>query len=111
MNTVHTAILIAVCAAATIFTRAVPFLLFGGRRKMPAALSRAAAALPPAIIAVLVIYCLKADILAPGPGAAASLLAICATAAVHLWKRNTLLSISVGTIIYMVLIRIFAGLM
>ena len=56
---------ILVGAAATALLRFLPFLLFGGKRGMPPAVRRLAIKMPPAIIAVLVVYCLKG---VPGSG-------------------------------------------
>lgn len=107
MSTAHSIMLIAVCAAVTFSTRALPFVLFGAKRQMPESVSKILGALPPAIIAVLVIYCIKGDVTAPGAGTIASLLGIACAAVLQLWKKNILLSISCSTVLYMVLIRIF----
>lgn len=106
INVPHSILLIAVTTAVTVLLRAFPFLLFGTGRQMPEGIKKAADILPPAIIAVLVIYCIKGDLFQLTAGAAASFIAIAGVVAVHLWKRNTLLSIAVGTILYMVLIRV-----
>ena len=98
--------IIAVTAAVTLFTRAVPFLFFGGKRKMPAAVQKVAEKLPPAMIAILVIYCIKDALVQPDHTLLATVLALASVVILHLWKRNTLLSIAVGTVLYMVLIRI-----
>ena len=96
-----------VCAACTFALRAAPFLLFSGKKDMPPRLRRLAGRMPAAIIAVLVIYCLKGM---PGAGLSANavtLVSVAAVVALHLWKKNTLLSIAGGTVIYMTLLRIF----
>ena len=95
-----------ICAACTFLIRLVPFALFGGKREMPALVRRLANMMPAAIIAVLVVYCLKG---LPGSGAAniaVSFLSVAAVVALHLWKRNTLLSIAGGTILYMLLLHL-----
>ena len=97
---------ILVGAAATALLRFLPFLLFGGKRGMPPAVRRLAIKMPPAIIAVLVVYCLKG---VPGSGTGAALAALISVAgvvALHLWKRNTLLSIAGGTALYMLLLNV-----
>ena len=95
-----------IAAGVTFLTRALPFAVFGGRRAMPAAVRYLGGVLPGAIIAILVIYCLKGLPAAGGQEAAFQLGALAVTAALHLWRRNTLLSIGVGTALYMVLIRL-----
>ncbi len=101
-----TLVLILTASAVTILLRVFPFALFGGKRQMPEFLKTVAGLLPPAIIAVLVVYCLKSSIMNVTMESAAAAAATASTALIHLWKRNTLLSIAVGTIVYMVLIRV-----
>lgn len=81
------------------FIWAFPFLIFRGKQGMPVFVKNIADKLPPAIIAVLVIYCLKGDLFQISTSAAASAIALTAVVPIHLWKRNTLLSIAVGTVI------------
>lgn len=103
---VYSILIIAVASLCTIATRALPFAVFGGKREMPGTLRRLTTLLPPAIIAVLVVYCLKGLSLEDSTGLAATIVALAAVVILHIWKKNTLLSIASGTIIYMVLIRI-----
>lgn len=97
---------IAVCALCTVALRVAPFALFRGGRQMPPAVRRLAMKLPAAIIAVLVVYCLKALPDSSLPTSAATLVSVAAVVVLHLWKRNTLLSIAGGTILYMLLLRL-----
>lgn len=106
INVPHSILLIAIAALVTFALRALPFFILHGERQMPPFIKNIADRLPPAIIAVLVIYCLKGALFQISTTAAASAIAIIAVVLLHLWKRNTLLSIAVGTIIYMVGIRI-----
>ena len=99
-------LVILVSFACTFFLRALPFLAFSGERKMPAWLDRLSHALPPAIMAVLVVYCLKGVPEQWYPGGVCQLLAVLATALAHKWKHNTFLSIILGTAVYMILIRV-----
>ena len=73
---------------------------------MPPAVRRLAMKLPAAIIAVLVVYCLKALPDSSLPASTATLVSVAAVVVLHLWKRNTLLSIAGGTILYMLLLRL-----
>lgn len=102
-----TLVLILTASVVTIILRALPFVLFGGNRQMPAVVHKVADLMPPAIIAVLVVYCLKNSIVNITMESLSAAFAAIATTLVHLWKRNTLASIAVGTIIYMVCIRLF----
>ncbi|WP_297213781.1 branched-chain amino acid transporter permease [uncultured Flavonifractor sp.] len=100
---------IAVMAAVTFLTRALPFLLFDRGSAPPKLVLYLGRVLPPAIIAMLIIYCLKdLSFLAVG-GWVPQLVSVGAVVILHLWKHNNLLSIFGGTILYMFLIQtIFA---
>ena len=105
-STAYTILAILVCAACTFALRVAPFALFSGKRGMPPAVRRLAMKMPAAIIAVLVVYCLKGLPASDAGNAAITLGSVAAVVALHLWKHNTLLSIAGGTILYMVLLRI-----
>ena len=51
------------------------------------------------------VYCLKGVDFTAWPFSLAEVIAVAVTALLHLWKRNTLLSIAAGTVCYMILIR------
>ena len=107
----HSLLLIFVAAAVTFGLRAVPFVVFGGKKEMPEAIKTVANLLPAAIIAVLVIYCLKGDIVAVSWNTAASALGTMTVIGLHLWKRNILLSIFGGTAVYMAMLHLLPGLL
>ena len=96
---------IGICALATMFTRFAPFVLFSEKRKTPRYIEYLGEALPGAIFAMLVVYCLRNVSFLSGSHGLPELLAVGCTVLVHLWKRNTLLSIALGTAAYMILIR------
>lgn len=98
-------VLILTAALITFFVRAVPFLLFGRGRKMPAAAAYLGNILPAAVMATLVIYCLRSMHLTQFPSGIAELISVAAVVLLHLWRRNTLLSIAGGTICYMLLVQ------
>ena len=107
MNTaVYTFLAVLVCAVVTFLLRLAPFALFSGKRGMPPSVNRLAKKMPPAIIAVLVVYCLKGLPAAGLSSAGVTLLSVAAVVLLHLWKKNTLLSIAGGTVLYMVLLRL-----
>ena len=97
---------IALCALATMLTRFLPFLLFSSRRPTPKYVRYLGRALPPAIFGMLVVYCLKNVSIVSGSHGLPELIAIAVTVGLHLWKRQTLLSIASGTIAYMLLIQL-----
>ena len=98
-----TAILILTMSAGTILTRFLPFLAF--RKHTPQYVSYLGRVLPPAIIGMLVIYCLKDITPAVHPFGIPELIAAACTAGLQAWRRNSLVSILAGTVIYMVLMR------
>ena len=97
---------IALCALATMLTRFLPFLLFSSRRPTPKYVRYLGRALPPAIFGMLVVYCLRNVSITSGSHGLPELIAIAVTVGLHLWKRQTLLSIAGGTIAYMLLIQL-----
>ena len=59
MTTVYAIAMIAVAAVCTFATRVAPFLLFNGSKPIPPIIRYLGSTLPPAVIALLVVYCLK----------------------------------------------------
>lgn len=96
---------IAVMAAVTFLTRALPFLLFDRGQEPPKVILYLGRALPPAVMAMLVVYCLRGMDFSSTPGWLPQVIAVGAVAALHRWKHNTLLSIFGGTLLYMVLVQ------
>lgn len=105
MTTLQAAAAIAVMAAVTFLTRALPFLLFGRGGNPPRIVLYLGKYLPPAVIAMLIVYCLRNISFTQPANWAPALIASAAVAAVHIWKRNNMLSIVGGTILYMVLVQ------
>ena len=99
------ALSIAVMAGVTFLTRFLPFLLFDRGGKPPRIVLYLGRVLPPAIIMMLIIYCLRDVSLLQGSHGLPELMAIAVTVGLHLWKRQMLLSIAGGTICYMLLVQ------
>ena len=106
MTPIQAALSIAVMALVTFLTRALPFLLFGRGGQPPRVVLYLGKYLPPAVIAMLIVYCLKDVSFAAAAGWAPALIACLAVVALHLWKHNDMLSILGGTVLYMVLIQV-----
>ena len=98
--------LIAVAALVTMSTRFLPFLIFGEKRKTPELVLQLGKVLPCAIMGMLVVYCLKEVTPLAYPYGIPELLGILFVAGLHLWKRNSLLSIGAGTVFYMILVQV-----
>ena len=105
MNNLHSVLLIAVVALVTIGLRFLPFLIFGENRKTPAVIAYLGRVLPFAIMGMLVVYCLKDVRITTAPFGIPELIGCAAVAGLHVWKRNTLLSIGAGTALYMLLVQ------
>lgn len=115
---------IAVMAVVTFLTRFLPFLLFDRGDSPPKLVLYLGRVLPPAVIAMLIVYCLRspsvavpaeltaslsgwlAAIVSFFMGWAPQLIAGAVVVVLHVWKRNNLLSIFGGTILYMILVQV-----
>lgn len=106
MTDLHSVKLIAVVALVTIALRFLPFLIFSGKRQTPAYVSYLGKVLPFSIMGMLVVYCLRNISFSAAPFGLPELLSCAVVAALHLWKRNTLLSIAGGTILYMLMVQL-----
>lgn len=105
MTELHAALIIAVAALVTIALRFLPFLIFGEGRKTPAVIEYLGRVLPGAIMGMLVVYCLKDMSFGAPAGWLPQLMGCAVVAGLHIWKRNTLLSIGAGTLCYMLLVQ------
>lgn len=104
-NNLYTVLIIFVVVLCTQMTRVAPFALFGGNKKVPNIVNYLGKVLPPAIMAILIVYCLKWIKWTSYPSGAAELIAIAIVVLLHKWKRNNLLSIGGGTLCYMILVQ------
>jgi branched-subunit amino acid transport protein AzlD len=95
----------AVIAVVTWITRAFPFIVFGNKKRVPELISYLGKVLPGAIMATLVIYCLRSIDLTEFPFGLAELISVAVVVAVHLWRKNIFWRIAGGTLCYMILIR------
>jgi branched-subunit amino acid transport protein AzlD len=107
MTGIQAAILVAVMAACTFLTRALPFIIFSAHKRIPPFMSYLGKALPYSIIAMLIVYCLKDTRVLDSPHGLPELLAVCAVVLLYLWKRNSLVAIAGGTALYMFLAQNF----
>ena len=97
-------LIIIMCAIITFGLRALPFAIFRGERKMPVWLEQLGKELPPLIMAVLIVYCLRDIMTDPKHIGIAQMAGVLATAISYKWKHNTLLSIISGTAVYICMI-------
>lgn len=97
-------ITIALMAVAVMTTRFLPFALFQGR-ETPKYVRYLGTVLPAAVFGLLVVYCLKNVDVAASPHGLPELIGIVVTVVLHVWKRQMLISIAGGTIVYMILVQ------
>ena len=102
-NMTHSMLIVAVAAIITALLRGLPFIVFS--KKTPKFITFLGKFLPYAVMGMLVVYCLKDATFTAWPHALPELIAIAAVALIHLWRRNTLLSVAGGTVFYMFLVQ------
>jgi branched-subunit amino acid transport protein AzlD len=105
VSPVQAAIVVAIMAVGTFLTRALPFFLFPPGKKISPFVAWLGKTLPFPIIGMLLVYCLKDVRPWAPPYGLPELIAISAVTALYLLKRNSLIAIAGGTIIYMVLVQ------
>lgn len=103
-GTTQAVILILVMAAVTALLRFLPFALFA--KKAPGPILYLGEVLPYAVMAMLVVYCLKGTDFAGNAHGIPEVISVALVVFLHKWKHNTLLSILVGTICYMLFVQV-----
>lgn len=106
MTVLHGLLLVGVIALVTLLIRSAPFLLFPADQATPGWVVYLGRVLPSAVIGMLIVYCLRDATLLSFPYAIPEGAALLTVVLLHLWKRNTLLSIAGGTVLYMVLVQL-----
>ncbi len=99
-------ITIAMLVLGTMITRFLPFIVFPAGKKTPDYIQYLGRVLPAAALGMLVIYCLKEVSIFSSTHALPEMISIASVILLHVWKRNMLLSIAAGTIIYMLLVQL-----
>ena len=106
MDKLYAAAMTAVIALVTMALRFLPFLIFRGSRRTPKYVEYLGRVLPYAIMGMLVVYCLKGVSFGDAANWVPYLVSSLLVVVLHLWKRNTLLSIISGTLCYMLLVQL-----
>ena len=107
MTAIQMGISIAVCTAATMLTRFLPFVVFSSKDQQPPEVVRyLGRVLPAAIFGMLILYCLKGVSVFTGSHGAPEAIALLVTVALHKWKHETLLSVAGGTLCYVLLVQL-----
>ena len=105
MNAWETLSIIGVVIVCTFLTRALPFLVFKDSEKIPALILYLGRMLPMAIMFMLILYCIRSTSFLSYPYGIPELLGIGCVVILHLWKRNNMISIVGGTLVYMILVQ------
>lgn len=100
---------IGVCVLGTVLTRFLPFIVFPENKETPEIVQYLSSVLPKAVIGMLVVYCLKDTPILTGNHGIPEFISVLFIVAVHRWKKNVLLSIGGGTLIYMILVQYVFG--
>ena len=105
MDNLRSILMVAVIALVTAALRFLPFLIFREGTPLPKWLTYLSKVLPHAIMGMLVVYCLKDVSFSANPFGIPEIIGCATVALLHIWKRNTLLSIGIGTVCYMLLVQ------
>lgn len=106
LTTTQTLIIMGAMTLGTVITRFLPFILFRTPKSEHSVITYLGQTLPYAAIGLLVVYCLKGVTFTATSGWVPEAISIGFTALLHVWKGNTLLSIGLGTVLYMVLVQV-----
>jgi branched-subunit amino acid transport protein AzlD len=90
---------------ATFATRIVPVLLFGRGSKVPDYVMYLGKVVPYTAMGLLIVYCLKDVQIMAAPHALPEIVAMAVVVLSYLWKRNSILSVVIGTVLYMLMVQ------
>lgn len=105
MTLTQQVITIAMVVLGTMITRFLPFVIFPAGKTTPAYVRYLGRVIPAAALGLLVIYCLKDVDFLGGNHGLPELISMAVVTALHFWKRQMLLSIAGGTVVYMLLVQ------
>ncbi|MBR1986989.1 MAG: AzlD domain-containing protein [Mogibacterium sp.] len=104
-DTSHAMTVIAVMGLAVLATRIVPVLIFGRGEKVPEFVLYLGRVVPYTAMGLLIVYCLRDMPVLEAPHGLPELIALAAVTVTYLWKRNTIFSVVIGTVLYMFLVQ------
>ena len=105
-NPEHAFLIILIIGVVTLATRLLPVLVFGRGKKVPDYILYLGKVVPYTAMGLLIVYCLKDVSVIQTPHAIPELAALAVVVGTYLWKRNTIFSVVIGTVVYMVLIQL-----
>ena len=101
----HAMIIMLVMGGCVILTRILPVLIFGRSAQIPEFILYLGKVIPYTAMGLLIVYCLRDVSILSGTHGLPELIAMAAVVASYLWKRNTIVSVVIGTAVYMVLLQ------
>ena len=101
----HALLIMLVMGLCTMATRLLPVLIFGRGKKVPPYIMYLGKVVPYTAMGLLIVYCLKDVSVLAAPHALPELIALAVVTATYLWKRNSIFSVVVGTVVYMLLVQ------
>lgn len=104
-DTSHAMTVIAVMGLAVLATRIVPVLIFGRGEKVPEFVLYLGRVVPYTAMGLLIVYCLRDMPVLEAPHGLPEIIALAAVSVTYLWKRNTIFSVVIGTVLYMFLVQ------
>lgn len=105
LSNIEMVITVAIVVAGTLFTRFISFLIFPPGKQAPPFILFLGKALPASVMGMLVVYTFKETVVLSYPYGIPELIAFLVTVGLHLWKRNMLVSIGAGTLVYMAIVQ------
>ena len=104
-NYKHALIVILVIGAVTAATRLLPALVFSRDEKVPQIVLYLGRVIPFTAMGLLIVYCLKDVSVFTGSHGLPEAISLAVVSGTYLWKRNTVLSVVLGTALYMALVQ------
>ena len=101
----HAALVILIMGLVTLATRLLPVLVFGRGQKIPDFIMYLGKVVPFTAMGLLIVYCLKDVSIMESPHGLPELISLAVVSGSYLWKRNTILSVVTGTVVYMILVQ------
>ena len=101
----HAMIIILVMGLMTLATRILPVLIFGRGEKVPDYIMYLGKVVPYTAMGLLIVYCLKDVQVLEAPHAVPEIISLAVVVMTYLWKRNSILSVVIGTVLYMFLVQ------
>lgn len=104
-DTRHAMIVIVAMGLAVLATRIMPVLIFGRGEKVPEYILYLGRVVPYTAMGLLIVYCLRDVPVFDSPHGLPEIISLAVVTATYLWKRNTILSVVIGTVLYMFLVQ------